>query len=118
MLKETFAALARNYTDDRYLINKVWNEIEQKYTGEGRYYHTLAHLDGLLKLLHGVQREMRDWNVVLFTLYYHDVIYSSVSNKNEEESAAFAEKRMKLAGIPNQSIERLKNKFWRPKGTF
>jgi predicted metal-dependent HD superfamily phosphohydrolase len=94
-----------NYTDDKNVIVKLWNEIERKYAEKNRHYHTLQHLNNLLLELTPIQKEIENWETILFTLYYHDIIYTPQKFDNEEKSAALAEKRMKQLAIPNKVIE-------------
>lgn len=99
-LKENFIALLSNYSIDPILINELWNEIMVAYSGKKRYYHNLTHLENLLEQLLAVKTNIYHWNTILFTLYYHDVIYNASKNDNEEKSAALAEKRMQQLGVP------------------
>lgn len=108
MLKQTFIALLTKYTNDQDLIAELWAEIERKYSDKKRYYHTLNHLENLFQQLTEIKPQIKDWDVVLFSLYYHDVIYNSVKSDNEQKSAELAEKRMKFIGIPLATIERCK----------
>ena len=75
MLRETFIALVAKYTDDDRLPNELWTEVERQYTGKKRHYHTLQHLDNLLAQLTELKDEIQNWETLLFTLYYHDIIY-------------------------------------------
>lgn len=104
MLKETFTQLLRFYSDDEVLIKELWLEIETHYSGKERYYHTLGHLDHLLKQVTAVKSELTDWNTILFTLFYHDVIYDALKSDNEEKSAELAEKRMQQLQVPSKII--------------
>ena len=105
MLKETFIGLLTNYTDNDSLTNELWTEIEKNYTSKKRHYHTLQHLDNLLKQLTEVKDEIQNWNAILFTLYYHDIIYNSLKSDNEEKSAGLAEKRLKQISVSIETIE-------------
>ncbi|MBX2924155.1 MAG: hypothetical protein KF746_18285 [Chitinophagaceae bacterium] len=105
MLKGTFIKLLSNYTDNNGLVNELWAEIEKNYSGRKRHYHTLQHLDNLLVQLTEVKGEIENWETVLFTLYYHDIIYSSLRFDNEEKSAELAEKRMKRISVPHNTIQ-------------
>ena len=105
MLKETFIGLLTNYTDNDSLTNELWTEIEKNYTSKKRHYHTLQHLDNLLTQLTEVKDEIQNWNAVLFTLYYHDIIYNSLKSDNEEKSAELAEKRLKQISVSIETIE-------------
>jgi predicted metal-dependent HD superfamily phosphohydrolase len=104
VLKETFIELIGRYTTDTRLITQLWNEIETNYSGKKRHYHTLAHLDNLLQQLVAVKTKIKDWDTILFTLYYHDIIYNPLKTTNEEKSAEFAENRMQLIAAPQPVI--------------
>lgn len=111
MLKETFFKLLENYTDDKNLINELWFEITQNYSDINRHYHTLQHLENLLQQLTTIQNHIQNWNTVLFTLYYHDLVYHSTQADNEEKSGELVEKRMKQASVPIELIKHCKNQI-------
>tara|TARA_R110000868_G_scaffold227988_1_gene480946 strand:+ start:73 stop:753 length:681 start_codon:yes stop_codon:yes gene_type:complete len=111
MLRETFIKLMTKYTADKDLINVLWAEIEKNYSSKKRHYHTLQHLDNLHSQLTIVKREIKNWETILFTLYYHDIIYSSTKSNNEEKSAELAEKRMKKISVSNEIIEQCKKQI-------
>lgn len=111
MLKETFIGLLTNHTNNDRLIHKLWTEVETTYSGHERKYHTLQHLEHLLDVLTELKDQINDWNTILFTLYYHDVIYDASRSDNEEGSADFAEKRMQQLAVPNVAIKRCKNQI-------
>lgn len=105
MLQQTFITLAKNYTSDDQLINTLWTEIETNYSGKKRHYHTLAHLDNLLIQLSEIKTQITDWDTVLFSVFYHDVIYNASAKDNEEKSAALAEKRLTSVSFPADKIK-------------
>lgn len=111
MLKNTFIKLLKNYTDDSNLTNELWAEIEENYSSKKRHYHTLQHLDYLLAQLTEIKGEIHNWEAVLFTLYYHDIIYKAQKSNNEEKSADLAVKRMKQISVPNEVIESCKKQI-------
>ncbi|TDS17104.1 putative metal-dependent HD superfamily phosphohydrolase [Maribacter caenipelagi] len=111
MLRETFIKLMTKYTADKDLMNVLWAEIEKNYSSKKRHYHTLQHLDNLHSQLTIVKREIKNWETILFTLYYHDIIYSSTKSNNEEKSAELAEKRMKKISVSNEIIEQCKKQI-------
>jgi predicted metal-dependent HD superfamily phosphohydrolase len=108
MLKQTFIALLSKYTDDEPLVLDLWNEISRNYSKKNRFYHTLQHLENLLSQLTDIQPQIKDWDTILFTLYYHDLVYDSVKSDNEKQSADLAEKRLKQAKISTEIIEKCK----------
>lgn len=118
MLKQTFIALLTKYTNDQDLITELWAEIERNYSDKKRHYHTLSHLENLLQQLTEIKTQVKDWDVVLFSLYYHDVIYSSLKSDNEQKSAELAEKRMKSIGISLEIIEGCKAQIMATKAHF
>ncbi|WMJ73747.1 hypothetical protein RCC89_11320 [Cytophagaceae bacterium ABcell3] len=111
VLKETFIELLTNYTDNTRLVDKLWVEIEEKHSSKKRYYHTLNHLGNLLEQLTKVKREIQNWETILFTLYYHDIVYNALKSDNEEKSATLAEKRMRQVSVPNINIELCKKQI-------
>jgi predicted metal-dependent HD superfamily phosphohydrolase len=111
ILKETFIELLTNYTNSTSLINDLWMEIEIHYSGKKRYYHTLDHLDKVLLQLTVTKDEIQNWKAILFTLYYHDIIYNPLKTNNEEKSAELAEKRMRQISVPADITELCKNQI-------
>lgn len=105
MLKTIFIALLKNYSDDEELIDNLWKELEQNYSGKKRFYHTLQHLENLLLQLNQVKEEIHNWDTLLFTLFYHDAVYNSLKADNEEKSAELAEKRMQQLAVPTETID-------------
>lgn len=87
MLKGKLIVLLKNYTSNSNFINKLWAEIERNYSISKRHYHTLQHLDFLFAQLTEVKGEIQNWDTILFTLFYHDIIYNSLRSDNEEKSA-------------------------------
>jgi predicted metal-dependent HD superfamily phosphohydrolase len=105
VLKETFIKLIDNYTTDVRLITQLWGEIESNYSNKKRHYHNLTHLENLLQQLVAVKTTIKNWDTVLFTMYYHDIIYNPLKTTNEEKSAEFAENRMRLIAAPQPIID-------------
>jgi predicted metal-dependent HD superfamily phosphohydrolase len=111
MLKQTFTKLLEKHSAEVVLLDELWNEIENAYSKPKRFYHTLNHLENLLAQLVLVKNNITDWDTVLFTLFYHDVIYKSSRTDNEGQSAILAEKRMKQLSISEDIIESCKNQI-------
>ncbi len=111
MLKEIFIQLASKFCDDAQVIKECWIEIETNYCNKKRYYHTLAHLENLWNQLENIKENIKDWDTILFTLFYHDIIYSALKNDNEERSALLSEKRMIQLGVNTDKIETCKKQI-------
>lgn len=105
MLTTLFLKTALKYTNDRYKADRMWLEIEKHYSGNNRHYHNLSHLENMIKELEEVKNNIRDWDAMVFALFYHDVIYKPTAKNNEEESAALAEKRLMEIGVPEAQVQ-------------
>lgn len=89
-LRSRFYKLFGRYTPNTSFVSDSWQVFFEKYTAPGRHYHNLTHIENLLKELEGVRANIRDWDVLQFSIFYHDIIYSPTSSNNEERSAALA----------------------------
>lgn len=106
-LKEKFIALGLSYTEDRALIDSLWQEIETRYSEKGRHYHNLFHLENMFLELETVKSSVTDFAAVSFSVFYHDVIYDATSKANEEKSALFAADRLKKLGLDQNIISKV-----------
>ena len=104
MLKNIFFELTKKYFGDLMLIQTLWAEIERKYSDINRHYHTLLHLENLISQLEEVKNQIVDWDIILFAVFYHDIIYKSTKNNNEEKSAELAAKRLHEINFPQIKI--------------
>lgn len=106
VLRQIFIELSGRYSGDQMLAEKLWEEIYMAYSEKGRHYHTLAHLANLLSELENVKSQVNDRDVVLFTLFYHDIVYRATGDKNEEKSAQLAQLRLTELSFPQEKITR------------
>jgi predicted metal-dependent HD superfamily phosphohydrolase len=58
-----------------------------------------------------VKAQIKVWDVVLFSLFYHDVIYNAQKSDNEERSADLAEKRLQQISVPKLMVENCKTQI-------
>jgi len=104
MLKEIFASLAANYCDDTALVHDMWVEIEKSHSAKSRHYHNLKHLQNMYQELFAVRDQVAEWDVTLFSVFYHDIVYKATAKDNEEQSAALAGKRLSAIHFPAVGI--------------
>ena len=104
VLKQIFAALVHHYSTDDLLIAKLWDEIEKSYCRRNRYYHNLGHLETLVRELDKYREQINDWHSVLFSVFYHDIIYNVTRKDNEEKSARLAVQRLGEIHFPKEQI--------------
>lgn len=106
-LRERFSRLLTSCTQDQHLIEKLWKEVERKYSEKGRHYHNFEHLESMFRELDDVAAYIQDYSAIAFSVFYHDVNYNASSKSNEEKSARFAEKDLQLIGAAPEFIEKI-----------
>lgn len=107
ILKDRFETLCLNFTEDKILIGKLWAEIEKKYSAKSRYYHNLQHLENMFGEIDDVKNQIKNFNNISFSIFYHDIIYDASSKLNEEKSADIAKERLEILGVNNDDIQRI-----------
>ncbi|OCK51748.1 hypothetical protein BA768_03290 [Chryseobacterium sp. CBo1] len=107
ILKVIFEMLCLNFTDNKNLIVNFWNEIEKKYSAESRHYHNLRHLENMFEEAESVKAQIKNFNNVSFSIFYHDIIYDASSKSNEEKSAEFSKKRLEDLNIAKEDIQKV-----------
>ena len=88
-LKKQWLALGKKYTKNDLLLHSIWGKIIKQYSEKNRHYHNLNHIQSMLKLAEENKKVLVDLDAVLFSIWFHDVIYKASSKKNEEKSAYF-----------------------------
>lgn len=105
-LKGIFFELIRKYSIDLELPEKLWEEIEVAYKSKKRHYHNLIHLENLYQQLIVIKPQIEDWDTILFSLFYHDVIYNTLRKDNEDKSAKLAQKKLEQISYSELKIEK------------
>jgi predicted metal-dependent HD superfamily phosphohydrolase len=103
-LRQIFIQLVNTYTGDESIAAAYWKEIEKRYNGPKRYYHTTIHLEKLIGELNTCKHLITDWDTLLFSVFYHDIIYNVLKSNNEEKSADLAVKRLSAINFPVDKI--------------
>ena len=106
-LKTEWQNLASKYCNNT-LAEELWTEIETNYTKKTRHYHNLVHIYNMLLQAETYKTEIKDFEALQFTIWYHDIIYKSSKKDNEEKSALFTEKRLKSINFDSKRIENIK----------
>ena len=99
--------LSSKYTNDDALISTLWVEIHDHYTSKKRFYHTLSHIHSMLINLHEIKDSIVNFDSVTYAIWYHDIIYNVTKNNNEEQSAKFAKKRLKLFLFDPKQVKKI-----------
>lgn len=94
MLQKRFTQLMARYTDNEPFVFNCWKEIEKQYTSPKRYYHTLKHLENMMRSTDEVATQISQIDAVWFAVFYHDIVYKATSATNEAASALWFKKQI------------------------
>lgn len=103
-IKEEFFNSVREFSTDHGMAEKLWHELKEKYSASTRHYHTLDHLEDILKKLIPLRNAFTSWHTLVFAIAYHDAIYSASRGNNEEKSASLAVGRLTSIGVPEEYV--------------
>lgn len=110
-LKSIFLNLISKFSNDEKLKLDYWQEIEKSYSQKSRKYHNLAHLENMILELENVKDEISDYDALLFSVFYHDIVYKATSKDNEEKSAEIAKKRLEKINFSSEKIPKIYNQI-------
>jgi len=101
--------------------NTLWKRIGAKGSGEDAYeelislygeshraYHNFVHVVHLLREFDEILGLIENPNQVEVALWYHDAIYDTRAEDNEEKSAELVERRLAKSGISKEFIDEVK----------
>ncbi len=86
--------LATKYTNDNQLVRALWTEIKRGYTNKKRHYHDLTHMKCMVDHTTKYHNKLLDPDTVLFSIFYHDIVYDATQKDNELKSANIAQERL------------------------
>lgn len=115
-IKDIFFKLLESYPAETSTKEELWEEIVENYSDKKRHYHNLSHLENLIQQLTDHQGIISDWDVILFAVFYHDIVYNVLKQDNEEKSAEFAVDRLKRLNIEQERIDKCKAAILATKG--
>lgn len=94
MLQKQFLDLISKYSKNTSFNDECWREIATHYSSKDRHYHNLKHLENMLQELEEVKQDVREMDSILFSIFYHDIIYKATKSDNEYQSALLFKKRI------------------------
>lgn len=110
-LKIEFSHLFEKYSNNRDLFDVYWTEIEKAYNSKKRHYHNLIHVQNMIDELYEVKNNIEDFDAILFSVFYHDLIYKSTAKDNEEKSAEFARERLLKIKLSDDQLAKINNQI-------
>ena len=91
-LQKIYSELLSNIGFSANEIQKNWMDLEKAYSKKSRHYHNLAHIKDMIASFDTYRDQLQNPNEILFSIFYHDVIYSASKKDNELKSAEYAVK--------------------------
>lgn len=89
ILKEYWDSILLKYTDTLY-SDELFSNLINRYSDESRYYHNTTHIQKMLDFSMEFSDAIKEIETLQLAVFYHDIIYNSLSKKNEIDSAALA----------------------------
>jgi predicted metal-dependent HD superfamily phosphohydrolase len=108
MFEQIFKEELVPLVSDKSLIEKLWSEVQSNYSKSNRYYHNLTHLNSLIEQLLPIKSQIEDWQTLTFSVAYHDIVYNTLRQDNEEKSAALAYDRLTRLNFPSIQKDKCK----------
>ncbi len=79
----------------------MFSSLVERYSESNRHYHNLRHIAELLRLIGSVKDEAQSYDAVCFAAWFHDCVYDTRKNDNEERSAEFAARALNELSVPS-----------------
>ncbi|SCY64337.1 Predicted metal-dependent phosphohydrolase, HD superfamily [Flavobacterium anhuiense] len=89
-LKEIYSDLLLNIGFSANEIQQNWLDLEKAYSKKSRHYHNLTHLKEMIASFEVYRDKLQNPNEILFSIFYHDFVYSASKKDNELKSAEYA----------------------------
>ncbi|KAF2327473.1 hypothetical protein [Flavobacterium nitrogenifigens] len=89
-LEKIYSELLSNIGFSANEIQQNWLDLEKAYSKKSRHYHNLTHLKEMIACFETYRDKLQNPNEILFSIFYHDFVYSASKKDNELKSAEFA----------------------------
>jgi len=86
-------------------IVDLWHEVADRYSESHRFYHTLEHIRSMVTDLESYPAPVEDRDALLFSIFFHDLVYRVGRRDNEIRSADLFRERM--SATPYTRIEKV-----------
>lgn len=90
ILKKIYSDLLANIGFSANEIQQNWLDLEKAYSKKSRHYHNLTHLEEMIESFETYRNKLQNPNEILFSIFYHDFVYSASKKDNELKSAEYA----------------------------
>lgn len=104
ILRQEWCELALCYTSDNTSIQNAFQILYERYSERHRLYHNLSHVKTLLSLCRCTD-SLEHYNAIRFAIWFHDVIYSTQRQDNEDKSADLAAQMLSVCRVDSTTIK-------------
>jgi predicted metal-dependent HD superfamily phosphohydrolase len=104
-LRHNWQDLASRYASDNAQAENLFATLCKMYSAKNRFYHNLHHVVEMIRLIDSFGDLIKDRDRLYFATWFHDAVYNSKSNSNEEKSAALAGKELTKLFVPVDSVK-------------
>lgn len=108
-LKFSWENLLQSFIVEPRISQKIFFELVTAYSSTGRFYHTLKHIQQILGTIEQMRTLAQNFPAIQLAAWFHDVIYNSKSQNNEERSAEYAVTALTKLKIPLTTVEIVQN---------
>lgn len=85
----------------------VFEELVKAYSSPDRFYHNLRHIEDCLSIFDGTKSLAAHPEEVELAIWFHDAVYDTRRNDNEQKSAEWARSVILQSGAGNDVAERV-----------
>ena len=87
------------------IVAQLFDALAGYYSGPGRFYHNLHHVAEMLRLLDSLGVGPPKDEAVCFAAWFHDAVYDTRRNDNEERSAELAAGCLAQLSAPPEIVD-------------
>jgi predicted metal-dependent HD superfamily phosphohydrolase len=103
-LQQQWNQLCAGYESPLLARHAAFALLREKYAEKHRAYHNLSHIRALLEHAESFRHELESYDTVAFAIWFHDAIYNTKRNDNEEKSAELAAETSGKLLLPRELI--------------
>ncbi|MDZ8054797.1 MAG: hypothetical protein RMX68_008660 [Aulosira sp. ZfuVER01] len=93
---------------DQVVLDQAFRQVIEAYSTSNRHYHTLKHIAHILSTIDTLQPYAQNLISVQLAAWFHDVVYDTQAQDNEERSAEYADELLRNLGLPPNNIATVK----------
>lgn len=98
------------YISREQILGKLFDDVYKKYNAKNRHYHNMKHIYNMCMLWQKEKTNLKHPRAIFLAIIYHDIIYVTRNNNNEEKSANyFLNKVSSMFGLDIESNNKVYN---------